>query len=255
MSDLIEEIIVGITTLKVKFLKTLKVTSITNSNFQLIESSATPILSPFKPIDVEEDYNTISRMLILKYTAPLKADADYEFTVSELLSATGILLDPESATFTTGTQTIPSLEEILEASSDEPPVEIVDHSIKSAVFSSSDTIISSNPDFYILDTDPDLDNTITTTDYNNGRITIKFSSFPANTFINDSYFTAQRKLLGRGFNRWNTVTTIVSISNEKPWVFIDFPSNDAAPVYNTSDHTYFEEGYKYRIKVSKAISI
>ena len=55
--------------------------------------------------------------------------------------------------------------------------------------------------------------------------------------------------------RWEKVETQISLHSTNPDVFIDFPSNDATPVYNTDGKTYFEKGYKYRIIVSKEIGI
>ena len=41
----------------------------------------------------------------------------------------------------------------------------------------------------------------------------------------------------------------------KPEVYVDFPSLDATPSFNTDDLSYFETGYKYRIIVSENIGI
>jgi hypothetical protein len=47
----------------------------------------------------------------------------------------------------------------------------------------------------------------------------------------------------------------VSTHSWRAEVYIDFPSLDATPSYFTADKDYFEQGYKYRIKISKDIGI
>ncbi len=46
-----------------------------------------------------------------------------------------------------------------------------------------------------------------------------------------------------------------TLKGNKEEVYVDFPSNDATPVYNDSDGEYYETGYKYRIILSKDIGI
>ena len=41
----------------------------------------------------------------------------------------------------------------------------------------------------------------------------------------------------------------------KPEVYVDFPSLDATPSFNTDGKQYFESNYKYRIIVSKDVGI
>lgn len=255
MSVLIEEIIVGNAVLKIKFLHTLKISSITNDRFSLVSVGATPVTVSFKPISTEEDYNTISRLLTLKYSNSLQATTDYQLTISGLLSATNNTLPSESVTFTTDDSVIPSYEEITEAS-EEPPVEIIDHSLKSAIFMGSEVILSqANPEFYVLDTDPPQADPIITTDFEDGRIIVKLTAFPSSGFLTTDFIKAQRKPLARGFSRWENLTPEINVDSVRPWVYVDFPSIDATPVYHIADHQYFQEGYKYRVKLSKDISL
>lgn len=252
MAHLIEEITVGDTTLKVKFLKTLKTSAITNANFQLFENAATPVSTPFKAIDIASDYNSINRVLILTFTQTLKPLTSYTFKATGLKDAAGTTIANEECTFTTDNDTAPALPI---AEPEPTPVEIEDHSIKADAFTSAETIYAPNPDFYIDSSDPLQDEGIITTGYNNGRVTIKFSQYPSNTFLNSTYFKAQRKKIQRDFTRWESVSVVISTHPTKPWVYIDFPSTDATPLYNTAGKEYFSLGYKYRVKISKDVAI
>lgn len=254
MSVLIEEIIVGNTTLKITFLHTLKVSSIVNDRFTLVSTESTPNTILFQPISTIDDYNSISRLLTLKYTENLLPETEYTLTVSGLLSATGNHLPEESVSFTTDDSTVPSYEEIIEAS-EEPPIEIIDYSLKSGVFTGESDILFSptNLDFFIESTNPAPLESIVTTGFNNGRIIIKFTAAPSSIFLTNNYFKAQRKTLARGFTRWEDLAANISADPIKPWVYIDFPSIDATPSYNIGNTQYFEEGYKYRVRVSEDV--
>jgi hypothetical protein len=92
-------------------------------------------------------------------------------------------------------------------------------------------------------------------DYNYGRVTVTFNEKPASNFLNNRYFLCQRKKIQKGPSRWENITTSVSTHSWRAEVYIDFPSLDATPSYFTADKDYFEQGYKYRIKISKDIGI
>jgi hypothetical protein len=94
---------------------------------------------------------------------------------------------------------------------------------------------------------------LVTTGYADGRITLKFNKMPAASYINSTYFKAQRKVMQRDFARWESVPVQYSVDTVKPWVYLDFPSTDASPVYHTSGKAYFPLDYKFRVRVSKDI--
>ncbi|HJS83602.1 MAG TPA: hypothetical protein VJ742_12285 [Nitrososphaera sp.] len=248
MAHLIEEITIGTASLKLKFLKTVKVSSIVNAAFQLYENASTPVSTPFEEIEIEEDFSTISRILSLGYTSALKPSTDYLFKVTGLKDAVGTTIEDENVTFTTPASIVGEVE----VEADEVPVFVEDYSIKGAI---SDDIVNnvggSNPAFYLTGYDPG--DPFVSPDTNAGRVTIKFSHRPAGNYISRSYFQAQRKQVSRGMTRWQNVTTQVSLDGNRPWVYVDFPSLDATPVYVTPDKDYFEEGYKYRVKISKDV--
>ena len=86
-------------------------------------------------------------------------------------------------------------------------------------------------------------------------MTVEFNARPASNFLNSKYFKAQRKKIQRTPTRWETIEVEISMHSWKPEVYVDFPSTDATPVYNTAGSDYYESGYKYRIIVSKDVGI
>jgi hypothetical protein len=69
------------------------------------------------------------------------------------------------------------------------------------------------------------------------------------------YFKAQRKKIQKTPSRWENVSSEVSMHSWKPDVYIDFPSDDATPVYYVDGKNYFESGYKYRVIVSAEVGL
>lgn len=255
MAQLIEELVVRDNSLAVKFLRTVRVSSITNPRFTLAENAATPITSAFKAIEVSEDYDAISRTLLLYFSASLKSNTSYTLTISGLQDASGATIPTESVDFTTSDVTTTSDDEAPPLP--EPPPEIVeieDHSVRDPVFTGS-AVMAINPTFYVTGTDPDQAEPLVTTGYNDGRVTLRFSSYPASGFINSTYFKAQRKKISREFNRWETLPAQVTTDSSRPWVYVDFPSTDATPVYHMPDKEYFPVGYKFRVRVSRDVGI
>ena len=134
------------------------------------------------------------------------------------------------------------------------PVLIEDKSVRTEA-DISYNIIAKNPLFYIDNIDPVDGDFYLSNDYNYGRVTVTFNEKPASNFLNNRYFLCQRKRIQKGPSRWENVTTSVSTHSWRAEVYIDFPSLDATPSYFTPDKDYFEQGYKYRIKISKDIGI
>lgn len=237
-------------TIRIKFSTIPKISSITNSNFELSENAATPIVMPFRNIDTAYDYDTVGRILTLRLNSLLKSNTNYQLTINDLTDAADRLIASEFFDFTTG---------VVIASSVLPPeqetVLIRDRSIRSHAFLAGNTILNPNPDFYIVSSSPEDQEVLVPSDTNAGRITIVFSVQPSMRFINSQYFKAQRKLVQRAPSRWETIDAQISLDANQPWVYVDFPSDDAVSVYNVSGHTYFANGYKYRVKISKNVSI
>lgn len=237
------------TYVQIKFSKTIKISSMTDDKFTLYVNGSTPVLSAFKALDLYNDYDTISRRLILRFATALSSSTTYTVSISGLIDASGATLQTETTTFTTNA-TVSSLPAVPE----QQKIEVEDHSIRSRVFSSTETVYVSNPEFYITETDPVNEELLVPLDYNSGRLKICFSKRPGSNYINDKYFKVQRKQISRSPSRWETVEdVIISLDADDPFVYINFPSTDATPVYGSQDADYFEQGYKYRVKVSKHV--
>lgn len=236
--------------LAVRFGQSIRVSSLVDDNFTVATNEATPVAQPgaFLPISVSSDYNVISRTLVLHF-APgvLLANTPYTLSVSGVVDPANNVLLPATWDFSTPTVASPP------AVPADEPVEIVDRSLRSNAFMNTEHILAANPDFYVVESDPGDQELLIPRGYNNGRVTIKFSTRPAAQFISPSYFRVQQKLVQRGPTRWTNVNALVSLDDTMPWVYIDFPSLDATPVFNTIGATYFSDNYKYRIKISREV--
>jgi hypothetical protein len=252
--NLIEYATVGVDVVIIKFARTVKISSIINSNFVVQTTSATPsqITNPFKTINTINDYNQISRVLKLSWNTVLPEQEFYIRAVN-LVDAANQIIPEEKIKFTIEQSATPT-----SIADPVPPVIeqilIEDKSILAEPYVSYQ-IIAKNPDFYISSVDPVNGDFYLENDYNNGRVTITFNERPASNFLSSSYFKAQRKKIQRSPSRWETLPCLVSMHSWKPEVYVDFPSLDSTPAYNTDGKDYFESNYKYRIIVSKDIGI
>ena len=252
---LIESATVDAEAVVIKFGRTVKISSIINANFTVETTDATPIIvtSPFTPINTITDYNQISRTLRLFWDVQLIAGKEYVVKVSNLLDATNKTIAEEKIKFTKLDHATPStITSIQEPEYQEILVE--DKSIRTDAFTTLQ-IIAKNPNFYVVSVDPTNGDFYLNNDYLNGRVKIEFNARPASNFLNTKYFKAQRKKIQRTPSRWENVDAQVSMHSWKPEVYVDFPSDDATPAYNTTDKDYYESGYKYRIILSKDIGI
>jgi hypothetical protein len=254
--NLIDYASVGVDKVKIKFGRTIKIGSITNDRFIVQTSGATPVAvsSPFKTINTLSDYNTISRTLTLYWNKVLESGQEYYIRAVGLLDAANEVVTEEKIVFTKIDEATPSGFSL----SSVPPLReilVEDNSIITEAYTSYQ-IIAKNPDFYVVSFDPNNGDFYINNDYNQGRVTISFSSRPATNFLSNKFFKAQRKKIQKTPSRWENVSTKVLLHSWKPEVYIDFPSlDDATPVYFTEDKNYFEKNYKYRIIVSKEIGI
>lgn len=243
-------------TVNIKFGRTIKISSLVSSNFTVFTDEATPqqVANPFKTIDTLMDYNQISRTLTLRWKVVLQSNTDYKINVQNLVDSSGVIVPTENISFSTQVEaatpnsllesTAPVINEIL----------VEDKSIRRDIVVGYQ-ILAKNPNFYIDSTDPSNGDFYLNEDENNGRVTLVFNERPASNFLNKKYFKAQRKKIQRTPVRWEQVTANISMHSWKPEVYVDFPSNDSTPVFNTEDKVYFEAGYKYRVIVSSEVGI
>lgn len=253
--NLIEYATVGPDVVIVKFARTIKISSIVNSNIIVQTTDATPntVSNPFREINTLNDYNQISRILRLYWNKILQSNTQYDIRFINFLDAASQVIPEEKIRFTTQDAATPSA-----IADPKPPVieEILveDKSILAEPYVTYQ-IVAKNPDFYIDSVDPDNGSFYLDSSYNNGRVVISFNERPATNFLNSRYFKAQKKRIQRTPGKWEAVAVNVSMHSWKPEVYVDFPSTDATPVYNTEDKEYFITNYKYRIIVSKDIGI
>lgn len=241
--------------LDVKFGFTPNVSTLSHENFELWTTGATPtqIADPFRGFDQYNDYNSVSRTITLFVEADLDSATEYELRASGLKNTIGAPQPADEAHFTTGSY-VPPTEPVPDV------VEIIDHSVKSSIISEpGDSVFEiieggGGGLFDIVDTDPENGSYYVASNENNGRVTIVFNEVPASIYINSTYFKVQRKAFGRGANPWETLPARIILHTSSKSVYIDFPSNDATPVYYEDDHAYFEANYKYRVRVSKNIN-
>jgi hypothetical protein len=256
--NLIQNAGVGIGTVSIKFGRTIKISSITNTNIVVRTTSATPtvLTNPFKPIDTLSDYNQISRTLKLTWNVQLTPSTEYEIVLQNFFDAANEPITEEKIVFTTldsnETADTPAFNSVNEPQLQEILIE--DKSIRVDAFSSVQ-ILAKNPNFYISSVDPPNGEFYLENDYNKGRVVIYFNERPASNFLRKQYFKAQRKAIQRQPSRWENITTNISMHSWRPEVYLDFPSLDATPSYYVDDKDYFEKGYKYRIIVSKNVGI
>ncbi len=253
--NLIEYATVGPDVVIIKFSRTVKISSILNSNIVVQTTDATPsvVSSPFREINTINDYNQISRILRLYWNKILQSNKQYDIRLVGFVDAANQVIDEEKIRFTTQDSATPS-----SIADPQPPIieEILveDKSILAEPYVTYQ-IVAKNPEFYISSVDPSNGEFYIDPSYNNGRVIITFNERPASNFLYSNYFKAQRKRIQRTPSRWENVETNISMHSWKPEVYLDFPSLDATPAYNADGSDYFETNYKYRIIVSKDVGI
>ena len=253
---LIDNATVTINTVNIKFGRTIKISSIVDANFTVHTDTTTPVqlVSPFRVINTITDYNQISRTLTLYWDVVLQPNTDYVLKITNLLDSSGFIIPEETITFTS--QTSAATPSILTDNKATVLNEVLieDKSVRADI-ETGYQILAKNPDFYIESTNPSNGDFYLNNDENNGRVTVIFSSRPASNFLTLKYFKAQRKKIQKTPSRWENVPAEISMHSWKPDVYIDFPSDDATPVYYVDGKNYFESGYKYRVIVSAEVGL
>lgn len=274
-SELLEEATVTLTYVYVKFYHSLKASEITNDKITVATNASTPVVitSPFDDIDLLEDYNSISKTLTLRWASSssgnvnkLEPNTTYNITFSGFVTTYGAIIDDHVVTFTTGDQTIPDSEELVPK---DDPVTVIDNTVRRLIFSSSVSpgsfiLSGSSSSFKVESFDPIDGEYYLEPDYLNGRMVVEFSFRPKDEFLMSPYIKVQRKEIKRGPVRWEPVNAMISIDDHYPWVYIDLPSIDHYPeaatpssdvVYRESGYYYYEKNYKYRVILSRDISV
>jgi hypothetical protein len=236
--------------LRLKFDFTPKVSSLVNDAFTLWTTvgPSVELASPFRTIDTYNDYNDISRTLTLFVNTALDPNTTYELRVNGLLDVANVPQGTGEFEF----ETEESVDPIVEPTPD--VVNVIDRSVTVSTLLDPELVIVGGEGLSVDDTDPANGEYYATTDYNHGRIILKFSQAIDPNYLVSPYIKVQQKIVQRAPARWTTVAAQISQSTTEPWVYVDFPSQDATPVYYPEQSTYFVENYKYRILVSKGLS-
>lgn len=253
----------------VKFRKTPRFSSISNDDFTLNEVTAgglVPVSSPFKPIELDIHYDSVSRLLYLYFSSPItQAGVTYQFVIDGIHSPIGTHMGTYTAYFALEQkgEEPPDNEpvHIIQADSSVPsapepvePVEVTDFSIVRSAFISSETLSPPNQGFFIKKSDPANNDLFIDSDHNNGRITITFTERPALQYITNAYIKLQRKKLATP-GRWEDLSADIHLDSDFPIVYVDSPSLESTPQYNQSGSDYFADNYKYRVRLSKDIAM
>lgn len=245
---------------EIKFSGPIKVASLINGNFTVFNTtSGTPVsvISPFKNIDVKRDYSSISRILRLWWNTTLTADSDYRITISNILGVDGLVISSENIDFSTEPGYVP--DDSLEEPPTRNPIEVEDYSIKdTTLLVEQATPSSSSIQLSIDSIDPDTSLSYYLAEgYKNGVISVTFDEDINTDFISSTYFILQRKNLNAYISRWeDIVTQVIQNPDTDKGVLIQLPSTEADLdiVYDTVDRIYWEQGYKYRLRMLSAVS-
>jgi len=252
--------------IKVIFIPTLLAASLTNYAFLLSTNDASPVSvsDPFETIDVTDplQYNSIAKTIKLRLKPnKLAASTTYNLTITGVTNVNGDIIPNDTSVQITTLDTYDSgYLDTLPASAQ--VIQVTDESINRNVFDSVVELVKANVNFYIESTFPENQEWYINPNENNGRVIITFSTLPSATFLNSNYIKTQRKAIQRKPSRWENLSVKISADNDNPKVYIDFPSYDYYPqaatpsttvVYAAPGYGYFEEGYKYRIILSKSM--
>jgi len=243
---------------EIKFLDTISTPTLTLDNFSLfnttVPESPVEISTPFKEIDIARDYYSISRTFNLWFNVNLLANNDYEIRISGLKTVIGEVISSDVLDFSVGSLT--ELTSVEQPTKDVSVGDVEDYSIKDVSSFFSPFLVSDTTAISVISVKPDLNTSYYLAEsYNEGRIEITFNTIPAANFISGDYFKVERKPIVNTITRWEKVNTIVASNPETALVVIYMPSNDATPVYGEPDVTYWEPGYKYRLRISAQIGI
>ena len=259
--------------LQIKFVSTLDTTTLVNENFELQKDIATPatVSDPFKEIDANKHFSSISRTLTLWWKDAL-GPGDYTLSVRNLKTFLGedvgdfsfqFTCEAESATPTS------ELEDLLEPS--RAPVEVEDYSVKAPGWSIIepdlvDTTGPSSDSLTVVDVAPNVSGHYNVSPRENlGKIDILFSGPILSNFTTSTYFVTSKKEVKRGISRWQTIDdTLVLAGQDSRVVSVYLPAKDSDgnTVYSynktaeeVEDLIFFEPQMKYRLIISTDIGV
>lgn len=240
-SQVLEGLTIGRSFLKLKFQFTVQVASLERERFVIKSDEATPVEVPLKEIIIRDDFDSIRKELMLNF-ADFPSNGTYTLTIDGLRTASGHNVPAETFTFQYNFDNAP-----IDEATEEEPVVIEDFSIKTI----PDEVVTGSTSFYIVETFPENGDIFVDKGYMSGTIGVRFSTRPNIVSVNKKNIKVQRKKIGGKNFRWEDIDTITALDADEPILYVYMPSIEATPVYYEDDKTYFEAGYKYRLKISK----
>jgi hypothetical protein len=251
---LIETAQVTTTYLNIKFEPSVKVSTLVNPAFTVTNITADPdtvVASPFKPIDITKDYNSLAKVLTLYWNDGVLAPSTaYTIAIDGLKNAAGTDLDPGTVEFTTPT-TLPTEPEENDVNVPPDPPVIVDFTLESGDYDFVEEQEATSDRLKVMKTSIEDGEIFVESTHNKGRFIVRFNRRPALPFVNGEFFRVQRKEIKRSPSRWESVKAFISIDPIQPWVYVDFPTADER--YGLLDQEYFVENFKYRLIISKHV--
>lgn len=248
MSNILHRLRVFPDHIELSFKVTLQTASINSSAFLLTSTSATPFDISFRTINLQQHFDSVARVLRIYY-AETPSTGDYVLSIAGLRAASGATLASETfnVAYPFGEE-----EDSPKPYEPAPEIDIKDRSIRREAFITTQKLRVANPYFYVVETDPASNAIYIEDDYKRGRIAITFSDRPSPQFLNSKFIKVQKKDVTK-IGRWETVPINISMDSYYPTIYIYIPSLDATPVFNTEGSPYFEENFKYRVRLSKEI--
>lgn len=241
------------TYIDLRFSRTVQPSSFNNEAFKLYNladpQDPLELLNPFRRILPGDHYHSLTRTLRLFFSnLEVMEQGNYRVKVDGVNSPLGSQIQVSDAdfqyTFDNSTITEPP------NYYDKKIIPVEDFSIATEVFVSTETISAANPEFYIRSTDPPNGAIFVDPGYNNGVVSVLFTSRPSLNYINSKFIKVQRKRVGFPVSRWEDVDARFKLDVTRPVLYISLPSINPPGKYQKPNLTYIEPQYKYRVRVS-----
>lgn len=242
--------------IRVKFERTPMTSTLVADRFQVRRQDDTFVTDPFLTINLATDYNSLARVLILKLNTAL-LDGTYDLVMTGVRDASNRLMQ-EQVDGVWGPIVRPFTVDADDSEEPPPPTPtpepaLNDHSIVPnafAQFEITDGAIDPDAAFYVAQTDPIRGELfVTDTSHPRGMITVTFNRRPIAEHMTSEYFKVQRKMITTNASRWEKVPAQIVLDSYYPKVYIYLPSADEEATYAEEGRPYFEDGYKYRVKI------
>jgi hypothetical protein len=224
----------------VKFQQLIVASSLDDADFVILDEDDNEVTEALLPIDVERDYNSISRSVRLWFDDGIEPDTTYTLVINGLKNIINETYDEEAIEFETLVDTTSNVE--LEPL--QPDFYVVDHSVANVSFGTGggDDSEPATPvdELEFVGSSP-TNNSIFNEEDDEYQVQITFSHELDLSDI-DSLVTVQKRKMSYLYTQWEDVELTETIeATSPPTTFVvRFASDD--------------ENYKYRIIINKALT-